>query len=465
MSVQKLDLALGADGLTVFAHGERDALGFFPGRIDPFADNTAVLGELFDRLEERLGSAEHTAKGSYRTILRLAILPPLCEVRLLDLPGLREEEIERVLRRDSSRHFLAGGRSLTVGGIRLGSSGKALAAPVLAAAVPANLLDAANTAAQVHGWEIDRIIPAHAAWWDALESAGSGGKRSHGSLTQLLVASLGDAVHAIRVEENGSAQLRRFPASDLEAIREVSGAPTGGVLILGTRDERAGISELLRVDGWSELRPGDGVADAREVAARGAADALPEIVPAFIARKRLTRERGFTSRAFAAAAVLLIIAAGIYYWGAARAYASVRSERAQLRAVVAPALAARDSLDLLTSRLEDLAALEGQTSGWTAFMVELAVLLPPETHLVSLRAVGDTVVIEGAGGRAGEALEALRTTPLLRDVQLEGPIQRDLEGGTTARERFTVSGIRANNPTAASPSSRDSEPLVPSDGR
>src|SRR5690606_14695757 len=86
-------------------------------------------------------------------------------------------------------------------------------------------------------------------------------------------------------------------------------------------------------------------------------------------------------------------------------------------------------------------------SGWTAFLVELSVLLPPETHLQSLRAVGDTVVIEGAGGRAGEALEALRATPLLRDVQLEGPIMRELEGGTTARERFTVSAVRVPEAT------------------
>lgn len=457
MAVQRLDLALGADGLTTFATGEVSPLGFFPGRLDPFADNTAVIAELFGRLEDRLGGTGGTA--AVGTILRLAILPPLSEVRLLDLPGLRDEEIERVLKRDTSRHFLGGGRNLAVGGVRIGSGGKSSSMPVLAAAVPAPLLDAVQSAAQVRGWEIDRIIPAHAAWWDLLESARPDGRRSGNGGPRLLIAALGDTLHTIRIESDSTTSVRKFPAADADAFGEVAGGTGGVALVLAPAEQRTGLLERLRVDGWVQART-DRPMDAPEAAARGAADALPEIVPPFIARKRMTRERGFTSRVLAAAAVLLVVAAGVYYWGAARAYAAVRSERDQLRPVVAPALAARDSLDLMTSRLEELAALQDGTSGWTAFMVELAVLLPPETHLVSLRAVGDTVVIEGAGGRAGEALEALRTTPLLRDVQLEGPIQRDMEGGTTARERFTVSGIRAQASSADLSSATD-RPVAP----
>jgi hypothetical protein len=86
---------------------------------------------------------------------------------------------------------------------------------------------------------------------------------------------------------------------------------------------------------------------------------------------------------------------------------------------------------------------------WTFSLVEVSVLLPSETHLVSLRAAGDTAVIEAEGGRAGDALAALRTATTLRDVRIEGTIQREIEDGTASGERFTLSALLA--PRSKSP--------------
>ncbi len=464
MASLRLNIAVGSDGLTILSPGEA-APRFLAGVVDPSAEGSAVLARLFDTLEEDLFSGDGHRPGD-SVLLRIALLPPLCDVRLLDLPGLRDDEIERVVRRDSGRHFLTGGRSVTVGGVRMepGGATKAGTAPVLAAAAPSALLDTLESAAGSRGWEIDRIVPAHASWWDALETARAPGARKKiDRARRMVVASLYGTLHLMMMEEDGSGSLRRIPASEEDELRKLISGAAGVALLLAPAEQREGLSAIFHSAGWVVAQTRMPL-DAREEAARGADEALPELIPPFIARKRTSRERGFTSRALVAAALLLIVAAGIYYWGAARAYASVRAERDEIRAEVQPALAARDSLDRLLARIEEMTALGG-TSGWTAFIVELSVMLPPETHLQSLRAVGDTVVIEGAGGRAGEALEALRATPLLRDVQLEGPIMRELEGGTTARERFTVSAIRVPEATRGGRALMQSAPIPAPDAR
>jgi hypothetical protein len=109
--------------------------------------------------------------------------------------------------------------------------------------------------------------------------------------------------------------------------------------------------------------------------------------------------------------------------------------------MVAPALAARDSLDQISARLEELRTMGRESARWTFSLVEVSVLLPSETHLISLRAAGDTAVVEAEGGRAGDALAALRTATTLEDVRIEGTIQREIEGGTASGERFTLSAV------------------------
>jgi Tfp pilus assembly protein PilN len=112
---------------------------------------------------------------------------------------------------------------------------------------------------------------------------------------------------------------------------------------------------------------------------------------------------------------------------------------------VAPVLAAADSLGTIEERLASIRLLEEAASGWTFALVELAVVLPEDVHLSALQAAGDTLVMDAIGGRAGDALDALGNSSSFRDVQLEGTIQRDVEAGAAARERFTLSAIRAED--------------------
>lgn len=450
MAVRRLALALGVDGIR--------ALSFEGGReiFVPFAlpanaeDPGAALRQGLGLLEQALSGGEGgEAPGRLR--LSVALLPPLCETRLVDLPPLGREEAEVVLRRDAARHFLGRGRSLVVGGARMGR-GPADPPPVLAAAAPRALLDALQRAVDSRGWVIERIVPAHAAWLRALDEAAPSQSGAEVRV-RLVVAVVDDSAHMMLVAGDQASRIRRVPAHDIEGVLEAVGAEAGRALVLAGKEAARPLREALRGAGWVLLPADPADVGAAVEASRHTAEALPELVPAPLAWARRERDRSLTVRMLAASVVLVAAAAIVHLWGAGRELSALRSERMALREVVAPALAARDSLDAALGRVAALEALGHESARLTFSLVELAVLLPPETYLVSLRAAGDTAVFEAAGGRAGDALAALRAAPTLRDVRIEGPIQRDIEGGATSRERFTLSAIlshRGDPPVAAS---------------
>jgi Tfp pilus assembly protein PilN len=116
----------------------------------------------------------------------------------------------------------------------------------------------------------------------------------------------------------------------------------------------------------------------------------------------------------------------------------VEALREDIRPQVAPLLETRDLLNELTARAEALEELEAANPIWTRPLVELAALLPEDTYLTALFASGDTVEIEAAGARAGEAIQALRESGLFEEVRLQGIVERKLDEGETVEERFRL---------------------------
>jgi Tfp pilus assembly protein PilN len=82
--------------------------------------------------------------------------------------------------------------------------------------------------------------------------------------------------------------------------------------------------------------------------------------------------------------------------------------------------------------------LEASSPVWTRSLVELAAVLPQDTYLTALFASGDTLEIEAAGARAGEAIQALRESGLFAEVRLQGLVERELNEGETVVERFRL---------------------------
>jgi hypothetical protein len=446
MNGLQIGIALGADEITAVLPTRDLVLPLEPSLHDGPNDPGPALRAGFERLEAGLRSefGDDRLEGGVR--LQVALLPPLSEARLVDLPPLRTREIDAVLHRVAPRHFLGGAQVLVVGGERFGKEGSTGSVPVFAAAANRGLVEAVYQAAASRGWQLERIVSASAAWVHALRQAVPLSTKGRSGLDQgtrrLVVAVEGEVAHLVRMTGEQPDRLRRVAARDPSEVLAGTGPETGWALLLAEPEMHARLARALMEAGW-EIAPSEEPRGARSVAARHAAEASPELVPPSLSRVRRQRDRRITVRMLVAAVLMLAAAAAVHLWGVGRALRTVQGERAALRETFAPALALRDSLDRMNERIDSLRDLEKKSTRWTAFLVELSMLLPRDTHLVSLRGEGNRVVVEAVGGPAGEALSALRKASTFRDVRIEGLIQRDLEEGTTSREHFTLSLVLA----------------------
>jgi len=442
MAGMQIRIALGEGEITAVLPDREVTIPLDPILRPRIEDPGPALRQGFGRLETELRReyGEDRLSGGVR--LQVALLPPLSETRLIELPPLRSTEVEAVLRRIAPRHFLVGGRDAIVGGERFGKGVAADSAPVLAAAADRNLVEAIHQAAESREWQLERIVPAQAAWMHALLEAAPltvTDRSGNGSeVTRLVVAVVGELIYLVRLVGGQPDLIRRTAAGDLPAIVAAAGPEPGRALLLAAGEMRDNLARALVEAGWVLISPEEPRTAAVEAACQTAA-ALPELVSPPQARARSLREKRRTRIMLGMAALLLVAAAPVHLWGVNRALDDVRGERAALRQLFSPALAQRDSLDRLVERIESLQAVEQVATRWTACLVELSELLPRDTHLVSLRGEGERVVLEAMGERAGETLSALRRAESFRDVRIEGLIQRELEGGETSRERFTLS--------------------------
>ncbi len=447
MAAWKIRIALGADEMTAVLP-DRVLVVPLESTLRPrLEDPGPALQQGLGRLEAALRSEYGDDRLAGQVRLQVALVPPLSEARLVDLPPLRPTEVDKVLQRVAPRHFPGDPQDLVVGGERLGKGTTVKAAPLFAAAASRKLVESLHQAITSRGWRIERIVPAQACWVQALREAIPHPVRDRSSgdrgLPRLVVAVVADVVYLVRMAGSRPDRLRRIADHDLSEVVAAAGPETGRALVLAEGGMRTPLAHALEEAGWILISPGEDRGAGVE-AARQAVDARPELVSPSLVFARRRRERNRTRTMAAMAVFLLVAAAAVHLWSVDRTLVRVQAERATLRHMFAPALAMHDSLGRMVERVESLQALEEETTRWTAFLVELSVLLPRDAHLVSLRGEGTRVVVEAVGDRAGEALTALRQASTFRDVRLEGLIRRDLEEGMTSREHFTLSMVLAS---------------------
>ncbi len=412
-------------------------------------DNSSPAAELFrvfvrltNRLEEAgAGPTDHAQ-------IHLRLLPPLADIRLVELPPLREEEIAAVLRRDVARYFLGGVGPQVVGvhTRKRGSNGGG-SQPVLVAAASLSLLEAAWEASVQIGWSLESVGPAHGAWLSAAGDPGSNARRA-------VIAIEGSAAYVIRLEGGMATAVRQVPASDLVGVANALGDGPGKVLVLGPDGVEQELTGPTSAAGWvvdPAPRGAAGPSDPLEIAAMWAGRGVLELVPPTLAAQRDSRRRRIAARLGIAAAALLVAAGGANVWGTYRKLDAVRAERLEIADRVQPLILARDSLQQLNDRIQAREDLWANTPRWTPVLVELASLLPRDSYLTALFASGDTIEMEAAGSRAGEAIQALRAAGLFQDVRLQGVVERELENGDIVVERFRVSARLANGTPGAVP--------------
>lgn len=481
----RIAIALGADALTAVVragaarHVERvelvgvaaedagGALGRAPGDGLGAAGLGAELAAAVARLSDRLTAAVGRPLDGAR--VRIAVLPPLVSARLIELPPLGRAEAEAVVRRSARRYFPLVKRTGVIavrepdggaGGARVGEgvrsalrrvvrrvarrdgSGEATAAAPgswLAFGVDAEWIDAICAAVEGVDWQVDAVVPAHAAWLAAAESS-SGGRK-----VDAVATVEGGTAHLMRLDGAAVTMLRRVPGGGAAGFAEILGGGRGTVALFADGQTRPALRDALAAKGWDVVPAVAGSETAASVAAEHAYAASTEFVSAGIALARQRARRQLAFRLGAAAVVILAAGAGIQLWDAGRGLDEIRAARAGIREEVVPMAELRDTLYAYEARAQATVEIEAVAPRWTPVLVELARILPRDSHIQRLHARGDTVSIQVVSGRAGPALAQLRQARTLRNVELVGVVDRELEGGTTTAERFTVSALLARD--------------------
>jgi Tfp pilus assembly protein PilN len=425
-------LALGADAALAVVqrrgvlHRAVSRLALPPEPEDP----TPALVDAFRAIDAQLGAGLGFKVRAVQ--VRIVLLPPLSDARLVNLPPLKLSEAEAVVRRDVARYFVgATARAVAVQPAQNG---------FLAAAAPVVLVEAVRTALRVMGWTPNGIVAAHGAWLQAERPGKDAGRRA-------IVAAMGEAAHVMVRDNAMPVVIRRVPLAMAQEVVEAAGALPGTVTVLG---EGAATEKLLRAFSNARWTRGENAAmSAEEGAAIHAGRSRLEFIAPSQLSERTRKAKLSAVRIGLAAAMLLVLAGLAELWGARRELDAVRARRAAIRADVAPLLVMRDSLNQLNERVAKIQELENRSPQWTRALFDLALLLPEDTHLTSLRATADTLIIEASGDRAGEAMQALRRAGSLDDVRMLGAVQRELDDGETSVERFRLRAVL--NPLAREP--------------
>jgi hypothetical protein len=336
-----------------------------------------------------------------RAVVTVALVPPLVELRRLQLPPLRDEERRRVLTRDAARYFVGAREPQVMGTEVLPAAG----APVLAAAAPAQLIDALEAAVQAAGWTLAGVIPAHAAWAASVRARGARPE-------QHVVVRLPQATEVLRLETGRLVERRRFPPG-------TDPDPPDGAVVLAPpqTDPLVVAAQYARGTTTCELCSERTYATRQGVARRVAAVMV------------------------AAAAACLVLAAGVDFWGLGRQLAAVHARRAGLTRKVAVAMRARDSLEAIVGSVGRLRTLRVTSQQWSAFLTDLSDYLPRDAHVVSLRGAADSAVIEGIARQAAGVFQAVQQIPRVGGVRAAAPIRQEVAADGSVREQFALGTV------------------------
>lgn len=376
----------------------------------------------------------------------VALMPPLTEVRRLDLPPLKRDQVLQLLARNANRYFVGAREPQVVGTSIPKRASKVGPVPVLGAAASARLVKTIAAAANDAGWIVDGVVPAEVGW----SAAASAIWPNLGKGVSHLLVHHDDRTDLLRMENGALAGVRRFRAGSLDmqlivdALSEARSngtAPRVGSLgAAGPRQElaRALPRESAIVDApsteWSSSAADPMVAAATFVRADHALTLLTEDA----AEIRARTGRRLTMMIFAASIVLVVGAALLELWGVKRELAAVQAERARIRPQLQSTLSGRTTFEASNRKLASLFEAQREAPYLSGVIASVTDALPEGAYLLSFRARRDTLILDGLAKNSGEAFSALEAIPGLANVKSVGGVQRQLQDDGTALEHFTV---------------------------
>lgn len=419
---------------------------------EPGVSGWPSLSSALRQLAEKLGATEGQ--------LVVALMPPLTEVRRLDLPPLKREQVLQLLSRNASRYFVTARETQVIGTAIPKRASRTGPVPVLGAAASARLVNAIAAAARDAGWKLDGVVPAEVGWsaaaaaiWPSLAKGMAHVLVHHEDRTDLL-----------RIENGALAGVRRFRAGSLDAqliadaisdTRANGTAPRVGTL--GAASPRQDLIRALPHEGAVvSTPPGDWASTSADPMVAAATFATPDdgltLRTEDVAELRARAGRRLTLSIIGATVALLIAAALMELWGLKRELAAVQAERAGLKPQLESTLSGRSTFEASNRKLASLYAAHREAPYLSGVIASVTDALPEGAYLLSFRARRDTLVLDGLAKSSGEAFAAIEAIPELANVKSVGGVQRQLQDDGTALEHFTIQGrMLLPIPPSASP--------------
>jgi hypothetical protein len=382
--------------------------------------------------------------------LAVSLMPPLTEVRQLELPPLRDDDLQRLLSRNPSRYFVGARTAQIVGASPAGrrARGGGEPVPVIAAAASARLMAMIHLAAEQTGWAVDAVAPAETAWaagsvalWPALAKQRFYALIAHDDRTDLL-----------QIDNARLVGVRRFRAgaADAAMIADAVG-PSARVGVAGVVPSRQALASALSALGLSTTTASGEWANAAAsgdvLAAHFAGrDAGPVLRTEDSVATQRAHTRKMTTIIFASAAALVAAAALIELWGVHHQLDIVRQQRAEIRPALSSTLIGRTTVEATYRHLAVLNGIERSTPQWAGVITTLSKSIPNDAYLTAIRSRDDSLIVDGLAEHAARVFDALEKAPGLTDVKAAAAVRRELQDDGTALDHYTIAARVVTNP-------------------
>ena len=378
-------------------------------------------GSWRDQLTAALRALRQVAQGARE--LHVTLLPPLAEVRITELPSVPPARLRPTVTRDAAKYFPVARESQVVQ-VQSAGGGDRSFAPHTVSAASATVVDDVLAAAAAAGWTVASLAAAQFAW---ARGAATLSRSNGGRVTALF--QLDHSSELFDITAGTITRVRRFRAVD--TIPAAVAATTFSTNDADAADFAARFSDLT--DDHS---------------------LWPHRV--YAARERANwRSAGW----YLTAALGLLLATAIIEWVAAgQQLSSAKAARAAIRSQVGTVIAARDSLNRITSSLAGLRQFSADAPRWSATIAALTKALPLDAALNSFRASGDTVTMVGDADHAATEFSALAQSPAFSSVRAQAPIQQQTENGEVVSERFSIA-VQLVNRKVRTPNAPMSAPM------
>jgi hypothetical protein len=372
--------------------------------------------------------------------LAVSLMPPLTEMRRLELPPLRDDDLQRLLSRNASKYFVSARTPQLVGATRAGRRVRGAPSPVVAASASARLISVIRAAAQQAGWDVVGIAPAESAWAAAAIALWPSFAKQN---AYALIANE-DRTDLLQIEHGSLVNVRRFRAGAADAAMIVDTiGPSARIGVAGAPQMRRELSAALTSLGVTPTPPTGDLATAAERGDLLAAHfAGSEIGPVLRTEDAVSYERNRARKATwmiaAATAALLLVTAGIELWGVHHQLDLIRAERTRIRPQIATTLIGRTTVDAAYQHLATLNTVERASPQWSAVIADLTESVPEDAHLLAIRAREDSLIIDGLADHAARVFDAVEKAPALIEVKAAAPVRRELQQEGGALEHFTI---------------------------